>query len=135
MLIERYIEETYQLYQLSGRVYPPYFQVHFISVNINAVALSITQSSHINYFRRERRQKTQTKKNLQEKQHSQYKKNPCQIGQIGQMIKLSCEYLSVRWIWLYVLVMSRARFRVNPQSIVAWMSRNFLLETGANSEV
>ena len=77
MLIERYIEETYQLYQLSGRVYPPYFQIHFISVNINAVDLTITQSSHINYFRKEKRQKKQTKKNLQEKQHSECKKNPC----------------------------------------------------------
>ena len=30
---------------------------------------------------------------------------------------------------LYVLVMSRTRFRANPHSIVAWMSRNSLLET------
>ena len=37
--------------------------------------------------------------------------------------------------WLYVLVMSRTRFRVNPHSIVAWMSRNSLLEAGAKSEV
>ena len=38
-------------------------------------------------------------------------------------------------IWLYVFVMSRARFRVNPRSIVAWMSRNSYLEAGAKSEV
>ena len=31
--------------------------------------------------------------------------------------------------------MSRTRFRVNPHSIVAWMSRNSLLEAGAKSEV
>ena len=31
--------------------------------------------------------------------------------------------------------MSRSRFRVNLRSIVAWMSRNFLLEAGAISEV
>ena len=36
---------------------------------------------------------------------------------------------------LYVLAMSRTRFRVNPHSVVAWMSRNFLLEAGAKSEV
>ena len=36
---------------------------------------------------------------------------------------------------LYVLAMSRTRFGVNPHSIVAWMSRNSLLETGAKSEV
>ena len=37
--------------------------------------------------------------------------------------------------WLYVLIMSRKRFRVNPHSIVARMSRNSLLEAGAKSEV
>ena len=36
--------------------------------------------------------------------------------------------------WLYVLVMSRTRFRVNPHSIVAWMSRNSLFKAGAKSE-
>ena len=36
--------------------------------------------------------------------------------------------------WLYVLVMSRTRFGVNPHSIVAWMSRNSFLEAGAKSE-
>ena len=39
---------------------------------------------------------------------------------------IDCMYL--------VLVMSRTRFRVNPHSIVAWMSRNSLLEAGAKSE-
>ena len=29
--------------------------------------------------------------------------------------------------WLYVLTMSRTHFRVNPYSVVAWMSRNSLL--------
>ena len=38
-------------------------------------------------------------------------------------------------LWLYVLIMSRTRFRVNPHSVVAWMSRNSLLEAGAKSEV
>ena len=37
--------------------------------------------------------------------------------------------------WLYVLIMLRTRFRVNPRSIFAWMSRNSLLETGTMSEV
>ena len=37
--------------------------------------------------------------------------------------------------WLYVPDLSRTRFRMNPHSIVAWMSRNFLLEAGAKSEV
>ena len=36
---------------------------------------------------------------------------------------------------LYVLIMSRTRFRVNPHSTVVWKSRNSLLEAGANSEV
>ena len=38
------------------------------------------------------------------------------------------------YVWLYVLVMSRTRFRVNPHSIVVWMSRNSLLEAGAKFE-
>ena len=34
------------------------------------------------------------------------------------MIELCCEYLSVQCIWLYVIIMSRTSFRVNPHSIV-----------------
>ena len=34
-------------------------------------------------------------------------------------------------LWLYVLLMSRTRFRVIPPSAVAWMSRSSLLEAGA----
>ena len=36
--------------------------------------------------------------------------------------------------WLYVLVMLRTRFRVNPHSIVTWMSRNSLFEAALKSE-
>ena len=35
--------------------------------------------------------------------------------------------------WLYVLIMSRALFRVNPHSIVDWMPRNSLHEAGARN--
>ena len=51
-----------------------------------------------------------------------------------------CSEGSVLWdiqfekSWLYVLVMSHTRFRVNPHFIVAWMSKNSLLEAGAKSE-
>ena len=38
-------------------------------------------------------------------------------------------------VWLYVLVMSCTRFRVNPHFIVARMLRSSLLEPGAKSEV
>ena len=41
--IERYNEEAYQL---SGGVYPPYFQVQFISAVLNTDELAIIQSSH-----------------------------------------------------------------------------------------
>ena len=50
------------------------------------------------------------------------------------MIELCSEYLSLRCIRLYVLLMSRTRFTVNPHSIAAGMSRNYLLEGGAKSE-
>ena len=50
------------------------------------------------------------------------------------MIELSSEYLSLRCIWLYVLLMWRTRLWVNPHSTVAWLLRNYLLEAGAKSE-
>ena len=52
----------------------------------------------------------------------------------GQMIELCCEYLSVRWICLYVFIMSGTSLRVNPHSTVAWMSRNSLIESDAICE-
>ena len=51
--IKRYIEEAYQL---SGRVYPPYFQVQFISVIVDTDELVIIQPSQISYFRGMKRQ-------------------------------------------------------------------------------
>ena len=45
------------------------------------------------------------------------------------------EHWMEKVIGLHVLIMSCTRFRVNPHSIVAWMSRNSLLEVGAKSEV
>ena len=44
--------------------------------------------------------------------------NTQQFDQTGQMIELSCEYLSLWCIWLYVIIMSHTSFRVNPHSIV-----------------
>ena len=51
------------------------------------------------------------------------------------MIELCCEYLSVLCIWLYVLIMSHMRLKVNPHSIVAWMSRKSFLKTGPKSMI
>ena len=42
-----------------------------------------------------------------------------QGGQRLCKVELCCEYLSVRWIWQYDLIMSRTSFRVNPHSIVS----------------
>ena len=44
------------------------------------------------------------------------------------MIELCCVYFSKQCIWLYVHIMSRTCFRVNPHSRVAWMTRNSLLK-------
>ena len=71
--IERYIKEAYQV---SGRAYPPYFQIQFISVNVNVDDLAIIQSSQISYFRSMKRQQEQAKENLQEKQYRKRKKIP-----------------------------------------------------------
>ena len=57
------------------------------------------------------------------------------FGPTCRMIQLRCEYLSVWCIWLYSLINSHMTFRVNPHSIVSWMSRNFLLGAGAVSEI
>ena len=52
-------------------------------------------------------------------------------------LNLMCSFVDIPNLdtWQYVLAMSRMRLRVNPHSIVAWMSRNSLLEAGAKSEV
>ena len=42
-------------------------------------------------------------------------------------------FLTLEFIWLYVLIMSPTRFRLNLNSAVAWSSRNPLLETGVVS--
>ena len=51
------------------------------------------------------------------------------------MIELCSEYLCASCIWLYVLVMSRTPFRVNPDVIVASISKNSFIEGDAKSEV
>ena len=72
--------------------------------------------------------------------HSIYKlpqelQNDLRIRILGNLeISVKPENL-IELYWLYVLAMSRTRLRVNPHSIVAWMSRNSLLEAGAKSEV
>ena len=45
------------------------------------------------------------------------------LSQTSQMSKLCCHYLLVRCIWLCFMILSRASFKVNPHSIIAWMSR------------
>ena len=57
------------------------------------------------------------------------------LNHLVKLIELFCEYLSVWCIWLYVIIMSRTRFRVNLHSTVAWMSRQSLIETGAISGI
>ena len=44
------------------------------------------------------------------------------------MIELCSEYLFVQCIWLYALLMLHMHFRVDPYSIVTWMSRKSLLK-------
>ena len=56
------------------------------------------------------------------------------FSQTGQMIELCCEYLSV-WYILTVCSLSHMHFRVNPHFIVAWMTKNSLLEAGTKLEV
>ena len=53
---------------------------------------------------------------------------------IGSSKSNNCLSFQTHIWWLDVLVMSRTRLRVDPYSIVAWMSRNSLLEAGTKSE-
>ena len=55
-------------------------------------------------------------------------------SQTDQKFELCGEFLSVRSIRLYVIVMSSTYFRADLHSIVACMSRNSLLKTGTVSE-
>ena len=70
--IKRYIEEAYQL---CSRVYQPYFQIQFITLNVSADDLTIIQSSQVNRFRKMKIQKNQAKQNLHKKQEIQCKAN------------------------------------------------------------
>ena len=63
------------------------------------------------------------------------KANTQPFSQTGQMIELCCEYLSVCCIWLYHIIISHTRFRVNLHYKVAWNSKNSLFEADAVSEI
>ena len=54
------------------------------------------------------------------------------FSQTGQMIELCCEYLSARCIWLYVIIMSRTSFRVNPHSIVCLNVKELLARSSSH---
>ena len=57
--IERYIEEAYQI---SDRMYPPYFQIQFISVILSIDELVRIRSCQKSNFRRIKRQQRQAPK-------------------------------------------------------------------------
>ena len=60
--IDRYIEEAYRI---SGRMYPSYFQIQFISVILSIDELVIILSCHKSNFRRiKRQQRQEPKENL-----------------------------------------------------------------------
>ena len=44
------------------------------------------------------------------------------------MIELSCEYLSVPWIWLYVVIMLCTHFRENSHSLFNWNVKKLLAQ-------
>ena len=67
--------------------------------------------------------------------HNRSSINTQPFSQTGQMIELCCEFLPVRCLWLYLIIISRTSFKMNLHSIVPWMSKNSLFETGAISEV
>ena len=100
--IERYAEEAYQV---SGRAYPPYFQIKFISVNVSVDDLAIIHSSQISYFRRLKRQQKQAKENLQE---TQEKPKKYQITKMRGKYKSSSRHEEVKSV-IRIRKKSRAR--------------------------
>ena len=72
--VERYIEETYQI---SGRMYPPYFQIQFISVILSIDELAIIRSCQKSNFRRIKSHQRQTpKENLNNKKKKKNARMP-----------------------------------------------------------
>ena len=55
--------------------------------------------------------------------HLVHKQTRNHLVKQAKWLSYGCEYLFLRSIWLYVLIMSRMYFRVNPHSIVDWMSK------------
>ena len=55
--------------------------------------------------------------------------------QTDKMIEVCPDCISGQSIWLCFFIIWRTRFRVNPHSIIPWMSRNSSLQTDAKSEV
>ena len=51
------------------------------------------------------------------------------------MIELYCEYLPVQSFWLYVIILSRTRLKLNLHYIIPRVSRKSFLETGVISGV
>ena len=57
------------------------------------------------------------------------------LAKVTILVDLSCDYLSLCCIWLYILVMLRTSFRVNSISIFAWISKKPQLKTSSISVV
>ena len=59
-------------------------------------------------------------------------RNTLPFCQIGQMIELRFEYISLRCTWLCLLIMSSTPFRVNPPYIATRMTMNSLIKKRCN---
>ena len=77
---------------------------------------------------------TNKQTNKQNNNNNKKQKQTKERGKMRLKVVAQCKFETSYGYWLYVLVMSRTRFRVNPHSIVAWMSRNSLLKAGTKSE-
>ena len=63
--VERFIEEAYQI---AGRAYATYFQLQFLTVNIDSIDPLVVQNAQINYVRGTKSQKTKEKQREHNKQ-------------------------------------------------------------------
>ena len=61
------------------------------------------------------------------------KTNTQNFRKTGQMSEECCDHFSVQWIWLYVIIMSRTSFKVNPHHIVCLNVKEILARSRRTS--
>ena len=100
---------------------------------INLLIWNKCAISDSNYFKEKKKRKEKKSKGKQKTF------TPCKTAKnLPAQLKMSCNEIAF-WnavkYWLNAVIISYSRFRLNLHSIVAWMSKNYLLKTCAISDI